>query len=142
MHVSEMLDTSPAKSVISTDALVKCIEACFDCAQACDACADACLAEQHIDMLRRCIRLNQDCADICIASGRMLSRQQGADARVLHAQLEACRAACQVCGDECSTHASKHEHCRICADACRTCAKACHDALGAFGPTASASMKH
>ena len=141
MHVSEMLDTSPAKSVLPNDTLVKCIEACFDCAQSCIACADACLSEQSIDMLRRCIRLNQDCADICTATGRVLSRQQGAEPRLIRAQLEACLAACQVCGDECSTHANKHEHCRVCMEACRVCAKACQDILAAVGAS-TASVKH
>ena len=141
MHVSEMLDTSPAKPVLPNDALVQCIEACFDCAHSCNACADACLAEQHIDMLRRCIRLNQDCADICIATGNVLSRQFAADPRILRAQLEACLVACQMCGDECSKHAQMHEHCRVCGDACRACAQACQAAISALGSAQSPTVR-
>jgi hypothetical protein len=135
MHVSQMLDTSPATPILSNETLVHCIEACFDCAQSCNACADACLGEQHIDMLRSCIRLNQDCADVCITTGRMLSRQQHPDVRVVRAQLEACLVVCASCGDECAKHKEQHEHCRVCADACRACARACRDAIAALGAT-------
>lgn len=142
MHVSEMLDTSPGNPILSNDALITCIEACFDCAQSCSACADACLGEQQIDMLRRCIRLNQDCADVCVATGRMLSRQQHAEVQLVRAQLDACLLACQICGDECAKHSQHHEHCRVCAEACRTCAKACQDAIGALGSARSQRVEH
>jgi hypothetical protein len=33
---------------------------------------------------------------------------------------EAALQACGACGDECRSHASMHDHCRICAKACRT----------------------
>jgi hypothetical protein len=133
MHVTEMLDTSPGRPVLTQESLIRCIEACFDCAQSCSACADACLGEPHLDMLRRCIRLDQDCADICIATGRVLSRQQQPDARVVRALLEACLVACAASGDECAQHAKQHEHCRVCSEACRSCARACRDAIGALG---------
>ena len=141
MHTSKMIETNPAEAILAKDRLSACIEACFDCAQACAACADACLGEENIAMLMRCIRLNQDCGDICIATGTILSRQQQPDARLLRSQLDTCLLACQVCADECAKHASKHEHCRVCADACRTCATACQDAIGAFGPAPQA-VKH
>ena len=142
MHVSEMLDTSPGKPLIANDALVTCIESCFDCAQSCNACADACLGEPQIDMLRRCIRLNQDCADVCITTGRMLSRKHDVEVQLVRAQLDACLIACQVCGDECGKHAQQHEHCRVCAEACRACAKACQDAISALGTGGARSIKH
>jgi hypothetical protein len=133
MYVSQMLDSSPARPILSNETLIRCIEACFDCAQSCNACADACLGEQHIDMLRNCIRLNQDCADVCITTGRILSRQHHPDVRVVRAQLEACLVVCAACGDECAQHKDQHEHCRVCADACRACARACRDAISALG---------
>jgi hypothetical protein len=133
MHVSQMLDSSPGTAILTNDSLIRCIEACFDCAQSCSACADACLGEQKIEMLRRCIRLNMDCADVCITTGRMLSRQQQADLRVVRAQLDACLVICAACGDECMKHGSHHEHCRVCGEACRACAKACQDAIAALG---------
>lgn len=129
MHVSEMLETNPTRPTLQADRLARCIEACFDCAQTCTACADACLGEQDIDPLRTCIRLDLDCTDVCLTTGRMLSRQHHVDARLFHAQLEACLAACEVCGDECAKHAEHYEHCRVCAEACRDCARACRDAL-------------
>ncbi|WP_328468742.1 hypothetical protein OHA21_52575 [Actinoplanes sp. NBC_00393] len=37
--------------------------------------------------------------------------------------------ACTACADECESHAGRHEHCRICAEACRVCEQACRDLL-------------
>jgi hypothetical protein len=34
---------------------------------------------------------------------------------------------------ECESHASMHEHCRICADACRRCEAACAALLSDMG---------
>jgi hypothetical protein len=87
MHVSQMLDTGPGPGILANESLIPCIEACFDCAQSCSACADACLGESSVADLARCIRLNLDCADVCIAMGRVLSRQQHADGRVIRSQL-------------------------------------------------------
>jgi hypothetical protein len=131
MHVSQMIETSPNESLFATDSLTACIEACFDCSQTCIACADACLGEEEIDMLRRCIRLDQDCADICLATGRVLSRRQHVEPELVRAQLEACLLACQLGEAECSRHASHHEHCRVCAEACRACARACEVVISA-----------
>lgn len=142
MHTSQMIATNPAAVVIANESLIRCIDNCFDCAQTCSSCADACLGEEKLDMLRRCIRLNQDCADICLATGRVLSRQQQVDVRVIRAQLEACLLACAACGDECAKHANEHEHCRICAEACRACARACQEAISALQPAASGGVKH
>ena len=46
--------------------------------------------------------------------------------------LEACATACRLCGEECERHASKHEHCRVCAESCRQCEKVCQAALKTF----------
>jgi hypothetical protein len=43
--------------------------------------------------------------------------------------LDACVAACHLCGEECQRHSSKHEHCRICAESCRQCEAACKEAI-------------
>jgi len=59
-------------------------------------------------MLIRCIRLNLDCADVCDATGRLISRQTEPDWGLLRAQLQACVAACQICGAECERHAGRH----------------------------------
>lgn len=132
--VNSMLQTYP-KDVgnIDQQKLVECIEACFQCAQTCTACADACLAEDMVAQLTSCIRKNLDCADVCAATGNVLSRQTGNNAETTRVVLEACRAACKVCGDECSAHAGEHEHCRVCAEACRRCEQACADLLASMG---------
>ena len=66
-------------------------------------------------------------------TGRVLSRQTGTNAETVRALLEACRAACTGCGDECASHADMHEHCRVCAEACRRCEQACADLLTTLG---------
>lgn len=131
-RIAQMLETHPHGFDIDTDILTDCIQACFDCAQTCTACADACLGEDHVAQLVGCIRLNLDCADVCISTGRVLSRQTEPDTDLMRAQLEVCRTACKTCGDECSRHADRHEHCRVCAAACRDCEQACERLLGAM----------
>ena len=32
---------------------------------------------------------------------------------------DACAQACQLCGLECGRHASKHQHCKVCAEVCQ-----------------------
>jgi hypothetical protein len=123
-----MIQTHP-QSTGANDVLFACIRACFDCAQACTACADACLGEADPKTLDRCIRLNLDCADLCQATGRIVSRQTALDPQMIAVALQACVAACCLCGDECERHAQHGmEHCRVCAEACRACEQAC-DAL-------------
>jgi hypothetical protein len=134
MHTTKMIETNPSASPFEVRGMSSCIDACFDCAQTCAACADACLGESQIDMLRRCIRLNEDCRDICIATGSIVSRQQQPDLDVLRKQLESCALVCATCASECEKHADKHEHCRICAEACRACERACSEALSASNP--------
>jgi hypothetical protein len=131
---AEMLRTYPADlGGVDRQKLTACIDACVECGQACTACADACLSEEMVAELTRCIRTNLDCADVCSTTGRVLSRHTGYDANLTRAVLEACATACRTCGDECSRHASMHEHCRICAESCRRCEQACRELLGALG---------
>jgi hypothetical protein len=128
-HISEMLMAHPRATSSQVQALQECIEACYDCAQSCNSCADACLGEGSVQELVRCIRLTLDCATICAATGAILSRLTEPDPSLIRAQLEACIAACRVCGDECERHAGMHEHCRICAEACRRCEQVCQRML-------------
>ena len=127
----EMIQTHPAAPKQRTDALVACIEACFDCEQACSACADACLHEKTVAELAHCIRTNLDCADVCGTLGRALSRGSKPDATLIKSMLQACADAGRVCGEECRGHASKHDHCQVCADACDACERACGQLLAA-----------
>jgi hypothetical protein len=128
MHVQEMTRTHPHVRGAANDALLRCIEQCFDCAQVCIVCADACLGENKIELLKQCIRLNQDCADLCAATGKLASRRTGSNEAVLRRTIELCAEICGTCAEECARHADKHEHCRVCADVCRSCHAACRDA--------------
>ena len=131
-HVEQMLQSHPKKFQGDAAALAACIEACLECAQTCTACADACLGEQDRQLLVRCIRLNLDCADVCDTTGRMLSRQTEPDWGMIRAQLQACVAACRVCGAECDKHAGHMAHCKVCAETCRRCEEACTRLLNAL----------
>jgi hypothetical protein len=127
-----MLETYPAEITVDRERLADTIEALIACADACTACADACLSEKSVADLTKCVRTNLDCADVCGATARVLSRHTGYDANISRALLEACSAVCKSCGDECGSHASMHEHCRVCAEACRSCEQACRDLLAAI----------
>jgi hypothetical protein len=132
--IRDMLATYPADlGAVDRDRLTRCIEECAACAQACTACADACLSEGMVGELTKCIRTDMDCADICNATAAVLSRHTGYDVNVTRAILQACATACGVCGDECASHADRHDHCRLCAEACRSCEQACGDLLAALG---------
>lgn len=123
-----MMKTNPAASKQGGDLtkLAACIDACFDCAQSCTACADACLSEKDTEMLKQCIRLNQDCAAVCLAAGQVLSRAgRPASSAVIRTIVQACAAACAECATECEKHAKMHEHCKACAETCRRCETAC-----------------
>ena len=131
MKVQEMIAAHANGLDIDTSALQECIEACFECAQACTACADACIEEGsrgEMD-LRHCIRTDLDCADICATTGQILSRQTQPSFALLRAQVEACKTACQECGEECRSHADQHEHCKVCGEACKRCEEACDQLL-------------
>ncbi len=58
MHAQEMISTHPHVRGQTNDALIRCIEECYSCAQTCTSCADACLAEENVNSLTQCIRLN------------------------------------------------------------------------------------
>jgi hypothetical protein len=125
-----MLDTYPADlGGVDRENLASCIEACYSCAQACTACADACLSEENVVELAKCVRSDLDCADICDTTGRVLSRHTGYDANLTRSLLQACMAACRMCGDECERYAGTHAHCRVCAEECRRCERACQDLM-------------
>lgn len=132
MSIQEMLKTHPKPMTIDTQVLAECVDACFECAATCTACADACLAEEMVAELRACIRTDLDCADVCNATGRIMARQTEPDTTLLRAQLEACAAACGVCGSSCEEHKDMHEHCRVCAEACRRCEASCRKVISAL----------
>jgi hypothetical protein len=133
MHVQEIIRTHPDVRGKTNDALIRCIEECYDYASVCTACADACLGEDMVQKLTQCIRLNLDCADVCGATGSVATRRTGSNEEIIRLMLQACAAACRVCGDECERHAGHHEHCGVCAQSCRRCEQACQEALPSIG---------
>lgn len=124
-RAQDILQTHPTKSQIDEAALSACVESLIECAETCTSCADSCLGEENVKDLVHCIRLDLDCADICQATGRILGRQTSPSLDLVRSQLEACIVACQLCGDECEKHETKHAHCRVCAESCRNCEEAC-----------------
>lgn len=132
MSAMTMMDTYPAEINLDRSKLAATIDALIECAEACTACADACLSESSVAELTKCVRTNLDCADVCGTTARVLSRHTGYDANISRTLLEACAMVCKSCGDECASHASMHEHCRVCAEACRACEQACLDLLAAM----------
>lgn len=129
MSSQQMISTHPKVRGNYSAAVVRCIDECYACVQACTVCADACLAESMVEHLRQCIRLNLDCADLCQAVATIASRSTGSNEEVLRHALETCCIACGRCAKECESHASAHEHCRICAKECRECEDACRLAI-------------
>ncbi|HLP39956.1 MAG TPA: four-helix bundle copper-binding protein, partial [Fibrobacteria bacterium] len=84
-------------------------------------CASACLADESVDSLRRCIRLDLDCSDACLQTARALLR--GSEMSVYVCRL--CAEICDRCAEECRNHAGMMEYCRVCAEACEAAAEAC-----------------
>lgn len=125
-----MLRSHPHADLRHAAAYAEVLNSLALCVQICTACADSCLAEGSPEMLRRCIRTDLDCADVCETTSRLLVRQTESPNELIHAQLHSCILACQACADECETHASMHDHCRICAETCRHCQERCNFLLG------------
>jgi hypothetical protein len=136
MHAQQIIATHPRVGGQTNDGLIRCIEECYDCSQTCTSCADACLGEQGVADMVQCIRSCLDCADVCLATGQAASRRTGSNPELLAAMLGACETACRLCAEECEKHASRMEHCRVCAEACRRCEQACPEARSAVGATA------
>lgn len=136
MQVRETIAAHPDVKGNVNEALMRFIEEAYSCVQACTSCADACLAEDMVQELIQCIRLDLDCADISAAAASIATRRSGGDVEVLAPVIQACLVACRRCAEECERHASKHEHCRICAEACRRCEAACQEALASLGAAA------
>jgi len=93
MHARDIISTHPDVRGNVSEALVRCIDECYACAQACTACADACVAEEMVQQLKQCIRLNLDCADVCLATGALASRRTGSNEQILGQMLQICAAA-------------------------------------------------
>ncbi|MDK8193170.1 four-helix bundle copper-binding protein [Paenibacillus sp. UMB7766-LJ446] len=99
----------------------ECIEECLKCMVACNHCYVSCLDEEHIGMLKECIRLDRECADICEFAAHAMS----INSKYVKAICLACADACEACGNECKKH--DHAHCQQCAEACFACAKMCRE---------------
>ena len=104
-YAKQLLDSRPRKSGVDAALLTRTIDSLTDCAQACIADTDDDLGEQNLSDMVTCIRLCLDCADVCLATGKILSRQTAFDLATARAALQACEETCRVCGDECQHHA-------------------------------------
>lgn len=131
-QMNNMIAAHPAVQGSTNEVLIRATQEFYSCAQMCISCADACTAEDQVQMLRQCIRLNLDCADLCFAAGTVGTRRSGSNEEVIIAAIRACQTACTICAEECEKHASKHEHCRICAEHCRRCAQTCEEAVSSI----------
>lgn len=98
-----------------------CIEECLKCMLACNHCYSSCLEEDHVGMMKECIRLDRECAEICGFTAHALSM----NSIYAKALCLACAEACEACGNECKKH--DHDHCQQCAEACFACAKICRE---------------
>src|SRR6202012_3577932 len=78
--VRAMFRSHPEKPA-HTDAISRCLDACFNCVETCTACADACMSERDVAHLVACIRLNLDCAAVCNATGNVMARSNKAGHR-------------------------------------------------------------
>jgi len=121
--IASMIDSHPSLEGDATN-LRNAIVTAYECAQICTTCADSCLAEREVDALSTCIRTNLDCAEICLVTGSMLSRVGSGREEVLRGQLRTCHLALRACEEECTLHAERMNHCRICAQACRAAREA------------------
>ncbi len=92
-----------------------------ECVHACNDCHDACLDEQHIMMMKGCIRLDVECAQICLTALSLVHR----GAHFAKEILDLCAKACEACAAECGKH--PYDHCKECAQVCTECAKACRE---------------
>ncbi|MDH6430425.1 four-helix bundle copper-binding protein [Paenibacillus odorifer] len=99
----------------------ECIDECLKCMIACNHCYSACLDEDHVGMMKECIRLDRECADICEFAAHAMSMNSKYATEI----CLACAEACEACGNECQKH--DHEHCQQCAEACFACAKVCRE---------------
>ena len=130
MSVVRAMFRSHPEHPAHSETITACIDACSLCVETCTACADACLSEKHMESLISCIRMNLDCAAVCAATGSVMARANKAGNRQpLEAQLTTCIAFCRACASECTRHADRHKHCRVCAEACTKCAECCTQML-------------
>ncbi len=115
-----MKTTIPKIIKMSHKRIDNCIAACSECAVESTHCISACLKESDVNMLARCIQLNQDCVAICL-----LALQAMASGSEFAKQIcKLCEEICKACADECEKH-SHMSHCKKCAKACRQCADEC-----------------
>lgn len=94
-----------------------------ECVITCNYCMNACLDEEHVMMMKECIRLDNQCAVICSTTLQLLHK----NSRFIKEILELCIKACEACSEECENH--QNDHCQTCAKVCKECAEACRNFL-------------
>lgn len=124
-NTMDILSTHPHPNPVGpvntwTDAM----KALADCAATCMSCADACLAEEKVAEMRRCISTDIACGAVCHTTLGILQMQTERCMDITKAQIQAALTAVKSCAAECEKHATRHAHCRLCAQACRQAEKA------------------
>jgi len=97
-----------------------CLLACSASAIASLRCASADLKESDVQLLARCIKLNNECAAFCLSTLEALARESESIKQI----CKLCAEICTACAVECEKHLHM-DHCKICAEACRACAVEC-----------------
>ncbi len=128
-QLDQLIRTHPGGLPIDEAKLIDIVDRIYECAKACAACADACLSEADPKAQAACITSCQNCGEVCVTTARALSRVTGFNEQTVRHLVDACEQICRICGDECASHASEMEHCRVCSEACRSCADACRTFL-------------
>ena len=78
-----------------------------------------CLKEEHVEEMRRCIKLDLECAVICNTAAQLMSMNSEFSLDI----CEMCVEVCSQCAEECGRH--DDDHCQECAEACSDCAEEC-----------------
>ncbi|MDU1905031.1 MAG: four-helix bundle copper-binding protein [Dysgonomonas sp.] len=82
---------------------------------------NACLEEEHVSMMKECIRLDNECSIICSATLQLVHK----NSHFMKDILDLCAKACDACAQECAKH--PQDHCQECAKVCKECAQACRE---------------
>lgn len=127
--VEQRLQAHPENAATDIHLLGTAIEHLYDASQSCTVCSDACLAEDDHDRLLGVVRLGQDCADVCLATGRMLSRQHKPNWELLRGALELAARTLDAAGSEANRHAPAYESCRRMMEDCNAAQGACNELL-------------
>jgi hypothetical protein len=129
---TRLLTTVPVDLPLDGTHLAEAIDALRAAALAATTCADAAVAELDALELRGCVRACTTTSEVCDTTARVLGRAGGYDVPVVRNLLEAAAKACATSAEICGSHADRHKHCRLCAEAGRRGEQAVQQLLAAL----------